>query len=720
MKTYKYQSRNIYIFKENLSLVNKYIIQFNIERSQAISRSFLDEVSKRCKHRGSLDTISWLKDIRTQFYAYLGGYTVEIRHLSVTKDGIPRGLATSEETRNGIRKGDIKTIRFLLTLLQVSRFLEGQKDPDYSPITDHPTYSAEIRKEFGERCKMALNELQLGSVRQHPKWTVPHFTSKGSPSGPAMLSVKHDLDHNSESSVNSMGVVAGGRLTEYMDRLRSQPSVFKTTRECKPDRKGRLRSLGLVEDTEGKTRVIAMADYWTQTSLLPLHQDLLSVLRKLGDKDLTFGQDIKPFGIAEHSYYSFDLTSATDRLPRFLYVDVLSNLYGENYSLEWEKLMVELGYHGSDGIVRKYNTGQPMGLYSSWPLLALVHHTIVQIAGLRVGLRRFSDYRILGDDIVIRHDEVARQYQEILRQLGVGISKTKTLVSKDTFEFAKRLFYKDEEVTAFPVHGIAVAVVSGWQELYSVLETASKRNFGSLLSLVMPRVIEGIYRANASAIHLHTLTKEERKEITINRGFHTASRAKVRRLGRVGAKFCGTFYILSTATRPEPTFKWVCDQWRLNVGCTTNTKLVLEELTNRYLVELTSELQSSYYKTLDQLEKYYGLEEYDVEDALYDIPDFLKQRLVEPLAWAMLDQAQRIKDTDLQPSPDPEDTLHLEAWAEALKRANVRILDPKIFDRSRKFERVSRLKSSCATKAFAREAVQLFKLLPPVSRADKH
>jgi len=38
-----------------------------------------------------------------------------------------------------------------------------------------------------------------------------------------------------------------------------------------------------------------------------------------------------------------------------------------------------------------------------------------------------------------------------MTSLGVNISKDKTLVSKDTFEFAKRLFHQNEEVTGFPL-----------------------------------------------------------------------------------------------------------------------------------------------------------------------------------------------------------------------------------------------------------------------------
>jgi len=72
---------------------------------------------------------------------------------------------------------------------------------------------------------------------------------------------------------------------------------------------------------------------------------------------------------------------------------------------------------------------------------------------LKVGKAFFEDYRILGDDIVIRDDRVAESYRQVLQDFGIEISKAKSLVSKDTFEFAKRIFYDDTEVTGFPLNG---------------------------------------------------------------------------------------------------------------------------------------------------------------------------------------------------------------------------------------------------------------------------
>jgi hypothetical protein len=61
---------------------------------------------------------------------------------------------------------------------------------------------------------------------------------------------------------------------------------------------------------------------------------------------------------------------------------------------------------------------------------------------------------MLGDDIVICNDKVANKYISIMNKLGVEISLSKTHVSKNTYEFAKRWISKKVEITGVPLRGI--------------------------------------------------------------------------------------------------------------------------------------------------------------------------------------------------------------------------------------------------------------------------
>jgi hypothetical protein len=85
-----------------------------------------------------------------------------------------------------------------------------------------------------------------------------------------------------------------------------------------------------------------------------------------------------------------------------------------------------------------------MGAYSSWAMLALTHHCLVQVAAHNVGHTRwFPHYAILGDDIVIADETVGNEYLRLMTDLGVEISLHKTIRSTTgLLEFAKRFHHR--------------------------------------------------------------------------------------------------------------------------------------------------------------------------------------------------------------------------------------------------------------------------------------
>lgn len=185
----------------------------------------------------------------------------------------------------------------------------------------------------------------------------------------------------------------------------------------------------------------------------PLHD---AIFRYLADipQDGTFNQT-KPISLLMEKkdkgllteFYSYDLSSATDRLPIDLQKDVLYILTGDPEIGDlWKDLLSSRDwsfYHKKfqpQEVELRYAVGQPMGALSSWGMLALTHHIIVRIAAIRVGIQSFQDYALLGDDIVIADKAVAMSYHTIMTGiLGVDINLSKSLVSSHTFEFAKRL-----------------------------------------------------------------------------------------------------------------------------------------------------------------------------------------------------------------------------------------------------------------------------------------
>jgi hypothetical protein len=100
-----------------------------------------------------------------------------------------------------------------------------------------------------------------------------------------------------------------------------------------------------------------------------------------------------------------------------------------------------------------------MGAYSSWTTFAISHHAIVRLAAKRAGLSiAWKGYVLLGDDIVLANEHVAKEYMTILDALGVKVSETKTHVSSHSFEFAKRWIHHGEEVTGAPLGSLFEAI----------------------------------------------------------------------------------------------------------------------------------------------------------------------------------------------------------------------------------------------------------------------
>lgn len=94
-------------------------------------------------------------------------------------------------------------------------------------------------------------------------------------------------------------------------------------------------------------------------------------------------------------------------------------------------------------------------------MLALSHHVVVKLAARRVGKHDFTDYALLGDDIVIANESVANCYHALMTQiLGVEINLSKSLISKHSFEFAKRLIHLEGEVSPIGAKNLLVGVKS--------------------------------------------------------------------------------------------------------------------------------------------------------------------------------------------------------------------------------------------------------------------
>jgi hypothetical protein len=196
-----------------------------------------------------------------------------------------------------------------------------------------------------------------------------HFSLKAGPNGPALLTSLVDLASLPEALRNQIGVVGGEALRRKMGGLlEGLPLLQRYDRTCFRVSVGLVRRLVGIPDLEGKTRVIAILDYWSQTALRPLHDYLFRVLRTI-PQDRTFSQGMFKDFVASWgegvTLYSIDLTSATDRFPIDLIVGVLQHKFGFEYSQAWRSIMVDYPFRTPSGEEVFYSVGNPMGANSS-------------------------------------------------------------------------------------------------------------------------------------------------------------------------------------------------------------------------------------------------------------------------------------------------------------------------------------------------------------------
>lgn len=103
-----------------------------------------------------------------------------------------------------------------------------------------------------------------------------------------------------------------------------------------------------------------------QVAFKPLHQYIFKILEGI-PQDGTFDQskpllDLSKRMTSKQTFYSYDLSAATDRLPLEIQTDILKLLKVSFYK-QWASLMRVPFIYEKESII--YAVGQPMGALSS-------------------------------------------------------------------------------------------------------------------------------------------------------------------------------------------------------------------------------------------------------------------------------------------------------------------------------------------------------------------
>lgn len=418
-----------------------------------------------------------------------------------TRSGIPTIVA--KHHRIFIKRGDVEVIRFWLTLLGLYREVEFKGKLKLKTIMADGLDIQAFRSEWQQFVPLFYDRLyRLCRQPSHTEapWKLTAFglpailtSSPGSEGQTSVIGLTIDcLAWYSNTELwekmvkwcrltGSLEIWWGFRdLFAIFDRI-GGPELLKSW--GKPLYLGALAFL----EEPGKIRVVAMVDLITQGVMKPLHDKIFSLLRAI-PTDGTFNQ-IRPIRrlvrrmeVRNQKFCaSYDLSAATDRLPVDLQVDLLSGPLGSEKANLWKDLLVGREYRlprigrsfnlGFNTV--KYKVGQPMGALSSWAMLALTHHAIVQFAAMKCGVAKelswFREYGLLGDDIVIADKAVAAEYLRIMEVIGVEVGLAKSLVSHTgSLEFAKRTFIRGRDCSPVSLAEVLVALsnVNALAELF--------------------------------------------------------------------------------------------------------------------------------------------------------------------------------------------------------------------------------------------------------------
>jgi hypothetical protein len=479
----------------------------NIYNSKDIISYFFNRMELWSRTKGDLWLISHIKEIRLLYTRYLCGVPVKSSShiIGIRKDGLPKGLVQLNKL---IISGKPEEISFVLTLLSVSRCIDAWKPVSYETITKESEIKMDLT-DLSIFMNRFLYDHKLSAFNVSWSRNDSHYSIKAGPSGIATFTSVVDsmkLPKTIKNALYSISKEIGNEASLWSSVMSEiKPNKLKTMFKAKLENYS--RKLSIVKDPEGKSRVIAIVDYWTQSILLQIHNELFSYLKRL-PQDRTFTQN--PIVDFVGPYHSLDLSAATDRFPLEVQKLLMAKLIGTEKSEAWANLLVSEPYRTPEGDLIYYKAGQPMGAYSSWACFTLCHHIIVQYCAYLIGEYPTKSYILLGDDIVIGGDKLAHKYREVMTLLGVEISDHKSHTSLNMYEFAKRWFKDGVEVSGIQLSAF-LETRKHYHLLYATIKSYYERGIVPRRFTTIPDLIEslmitsGMYSKKARNIRARAL-----------------------------------------------------------------------------------------------------------------------------------------------------------------------------------------------------------------------
>lgn len=443
----------------------------------------------------------------------------------------------------GLLKGTLNERRAALCVLSLIKVVE-HSGSDYSietilkeaPIKqigfDESPKVGNYMKRFIEQRGGSIDEISLKRLRRHFFNTLEkefpsryvgkrlndiaelsniHISGRNGPNGPCLSTAvcDHQAFQSNESSkelyynIKKMSKITNNeRLQELIASFDDESTKLVNINGDSPIHS----KISLKAEPWGRLRPFAICDYFSQTSLTGLHTYLFRWLEDQSE-DGTYNQDRVSEEVRkwtteppnEYSCESADLSAATDSIPIEVQGEILAQIAGQDFAKTWTNIVSNRSFKGPSGEDIKYATGQPMGILSSWAMLAVWHHMMVRTCQAYLNQPRTqdtNDYFIIGDDVAMKGSNLFRVYEVLVRDVqGVGISKLKGFHKETqtayypitesvelgvnyihTAEFAKRIFCNGYELTVVPPNEVLTSSENILQ-FPEILQSLKKRGY---------------------------------------------------------------------------------------------------------------------------------------------------------------------------------------------------------------------------------------------------
>lgn len=208
-----------------------------------------------------------------------------------------------------------------------------------------------------------------------------------------------------------------------------------------------IGKLGTTQEPGFKLRVFASPNICHQLAMSRMKRQLFHLLQQV-KWDCTYNQSKGTDWVRVQldqgkKVFSIDLSDATNNFPLEVQVNILRRIGCKDEDVELFHRLSRAPWSSTHEKPKNYRwtVGQPLGLGPSFAAFALTHGLLVW--SIARACRVTDCFRVLGDDIVISEEQVARGYLQAMQDLGIPVSKDKTIVSTTFAEFAGKVVTKD-------------------------------------------------------------------------------------------------------------------------------------------------------------------------------------------------------------------------------------------------------------------------------------